>query len=333
MKTKKIVTIGGGTGGFALLSGLKKYPIDITAIVCMTDDGGSAGVLRDELGVLPPGDVRQCLVALSESSKIMRLMMNYRFTQGGLKGHTFGNIFLSALEKTAGGFAAGVEEAREILKIKGEVIPVTEDDARIYIKLKNGKIIKGEHEMDENEEMKEVGVQKIYLQPQPKAYSKALQKIKQADFIVIGPADYYTGILANLLVSGVSEAINKSHAKVIYNCNLTNKKGQTGGFDLDDYVDNLNGYLGSERIDYVLFNDEKPPLNLIRRYEKQEGKDMFVKFNKNKKIDRSYQVVELDLLNNQILVKDKADRIASTRSFIRHDSNKLAKALMKIINK
>ncbi|KKW06083.1 MAG: hypothetical protein UY41_C0036G0006, partial [Candidatus Moranbacteria bacterium GW2011_GWE1_49_15] len=130
-----------------LLSGLKKYPVDISAIVSMADDGGSTGVLRDELGVLPPGDVRQCLVALSDSSKILRELMNYRFENGGLKGHSFGNLFLSALEKINGGFSAGVEEASKILNVKGEVIPVTDQDTKLYMELLNGDKLRGEEEI------------------------------------------------------------------------------------------------------------------------------------------------------------------------------------------
>ena len=144
MKNKNIVTIGGGTGSFTLLSGLKKYPINISAIVSMADDGGSTGVLRDELGVLPPGDVRQCLVALSDSSEILRELMNYRFENGEFKGHNFGNLFLSALEKIKGNFVQGAEEAAKILNVKGEVIPVTNDDMRLLIELNDGRIIKGE---------------------------------------------------------------------------------------------------------------------------------------------------------------------------------------------
>ena len=141
---KKIVTIGGGTGSFVLLSGLKNYPVHLSAIVSMADDGGSTGVLRDELGVLPPGDIRQCLVALSDSSEKMRELMNYRFERGTLKGHNFGNLLLSALEKINKGFLKGLEEASQILNVKGEAIPVTDSGVNLYMELKNGKVLKGE---------------------------------------------------------------------------------------------------------------------------------------------------------------------------------------------
>jgi uncharacterized cofD-like protein len=177
VKQKNVVTIGGGTGSFMLLTGLKKYPINISAIVSMADDGGSTGVLRDELGVLPPGDVRQCLVALSESSEIMRKLLNYRFQNGGLKGHSFGNLLLSALEKISGDFNSGVEEAIEILKVRGEVIPVINQDAHLRIELKNKKILKGEDEINHNFDIEKRGIKKIYLSPKAKANPKAIKKI------------------------------------------------------------------------------------------------------------------------------------------------------------
>ena len=163
------MTIGGGTGSFTLLSGLKKYSVDLTAIVSMADDGGSTGVLRDELGVLPPGDVRQCLVALSDSSLMLRELMNYRFEDGGLKGHSFGNLFLSALEKINKSFSKGVSEAANILNVKGEVVPVTDQDTNLFIELNNGKKIKGVVDIDHDCEIEKIGIKKAFLFPTAKA--------------------------------------------------------------------------------------------------------------------------------------------------------------------
>ncbi len=158
---KKIVTIGGGTGSFTLLSGLRDYPFEISAIVSMADDGGSTGRLRDELGVLPPGDVRQCLVALSEESKKLRQLFNYRFETGDLAGHTVGNILLSALEKMEGSFSKGLDLAMKILRIKGKVIPVTNNNVNLFLKMKNGKVLKGENEINHNFEISKTGIEKI----------------------------------------------------------------------------------------------------------------------------------------------------------------------------
>ncbi|MDZ4385018.1 MAG: gluconeogenesis factor YvcK family protein, partial [Candidatus Moranbacteria bacterium] len=190
MKKKKIVTIGGGTGSFMLLAGLKKYQVDLSAIVSMADDGGSTGVLRDELGVLPPGDVRQCLVALSDSSEALRGLLSYRFEDGGLKGHSFGNLFLSALEKINGSFEVGIEEAIKILNVRGKIIPVTNDDARLFLKLKNGDILKGEDNINRSVIIRKEGLDKLYFEPAVAASQKAIQHILEADLILIGPGGF-----------------------------------------------------------------------------------------------------------------------------------------------
>ena len=331
MQRKKIVTIGGGTGSFMLLSGLKKYSVDICSIVSMADDGGSTGVLRDELGVLPPGDVRQCLVALSDSSEMLRKLMNYRFDKGGLRGHNFGNLFLSALEKINGSFSSGVGEAIKILNVKGEVAPVTDENMRLFIELKNGKLIKGENELDRNKDIIKIGIKKVFLRPKVKASRKVLEKIKNANLIIIGPGDFYGSIVPNLLVDGMCEAISKSKAKVVFNCNLTNKKGQTENFDLDKYVLEINKYIGKNRIDFVTFNTKKPSADLIRKYEKKEGKGMVVCFNRSENSGRAFEIVETDILDEKRIKKNSEDLISDTRSFIRHDSDKLAKVLMMIL--
>lgn len=331
MNRKKIVTIGGGTGSFVLLSGLKKYQVDICAIVSMADNGGSTGILRDELGVLPPGDVRQCLVALSDSLSELRDLMNYRFEGGGLKGHNFGNLFLSALEKINKNFFKGVEQASQILNVKGEVMPVTDQDTNLFLELKNGKVIKGQSELDSNRDVAKIGTKKIFLKPKARANKKVLEKIKTADAIVIGPGDFYGSIVPNLLVGGICEAIRKSKAKVVFNCNLTNKKGQTENFDLDRYISEVNKYIGKNRVDFATFNTKKPSPELIRKYRKKEGKGMIVEFDKDKDLDRKFKVIRADMLSMKKIKKNKNDMISNNRSFIRHDSDKLAKILTMIL--
>ncbi len=328
MQRKNIVTIGGGTGSFMLLSGLKKYPVNLAAIVSMADDGGSTGILRDELGVLPPGDVRQCLVALSESPKVMRDLMNYRFSRGKLKGHSFGNLFLSALEKTSRNFLEAVLSASLILDVRGEVIPVTAQNTDLYIKLKNGKIIKGEHEVNINHSLQKIGIEKYYLKPKAKANPRALKKISEADVIVIGPGNHYCSVLPNFVVEGVSRAIRKSRARVIYNCNLVNKRGHTDSYDLDDYADAINIFLGGERIEYVTFNAKKPLGKLIGDYRKK-GEEL-VRFYPNARKNRSYEIIQDDFLSSKAPSYSKYDAISRIRSFIRHDSEKLAKKIIEI---
>lgn len=328
MKTLNVVTIGGGTGSFTLLNGLKNYNINITAIVSMADDGGSTGRLRDELGVLPPGDVRQCLVALSEQSHKVRELFNYRFESGALEGHNFGNIFLSALEKTSGGFSNGVEEAIKILNVKGKVVPVTDDDVNLFIKLKNVKIIKGQDEINHSFDIEKIGIEKIYLNPPALANKSAIKAIKEANMIVIGPGNHYCSIVPNFLVNGISKAICESRATVVYNCNLVNKKGHTEKFDLDDYVDSINRFLGEKRIDFVTFNTKKPSEKLIEKYE--SNKELSIKFDPQKVKNRNFKVVKSDLLSRTKTTLNKADKLANLRTFIRHDSDRLAKLLLMI---
>lgn len=326
---KKVVTIGGGTGSFTLLSGLKKYPIDLSAIVSMADDGGSTGVLRDELGVLPPGDVRQCLVALSDSSETLRQLMNYRFENGGLGGHSFGNLFLSALEKITGNFSDGVREAAKILSVKGEVIPVTATDTNLLVELKDGKILSGEHEINTSLRVGKTGIRKIFLSPRAKANPLAIEAILSADLIVIGPGNHYCSILPNLLVDGIPQAIRQSKGKVVYNCNLVNKRGHTDGYTLDEYVSEIDRFLGGERVDFVTFNTRLPAKNILERYSEENGE--LVSFAPERNPERRYRVLRADLLSRQKVRVNKADKIAASRAFIRHDTDKLAKVLMMLL--
>src|SRR5579872_370203 len=263
--SKKIVVIGGGTGNFVVLKGLKKYPVDVSAIVSMADDGGSTGILRDELGVLPPGDVRQCLVALSNSSRLMRSLMNYRFENGGLGGHSFGNLLLSALEKVTGSFEKAVEEAGKILYIKGKVIPVTTNQVRLKMVLNNSKILEGEKEVYLSQEIDQ-GYQKIYLEPFPKVNPRVIEEIDSADLVVIGPGGLHTSLIPNLLVEGVGEAICKSGARKVFVVNLMNRKGQTTHFKARDYLNELVRIIGQDPFDHILINSQKPPKSLIEVY-------------------------------------------------------------------
>lgn len=328
MKKKRIVTIGGGTGSFTLLSGLKKYPVEISAIVSMADDGGSTGVLRDELGVLPPGDVRQCLVALSQSSEAMRELMNYRFSEGGLKGHNFGNLFLSALEKVYGSFGRGIEEAMKILSVSGEVIPVTDHDAKLRLQLENGNVLEGEDAINHGD-LQKSGVEKIWYESRVGAYKKAIDRVRMADAIIIGPGNHYCSILPSFLIPQFSRAVRESRAKVVYVGNLTNKKGHTSGWMLEDYVISLEEYLGKGRVDYVITNTKQPKKELIEKYEQKEGKGMLVRFSTDKK--RSYKLVLSRVVSDAVPKEQKGDAIAGLRAFIRHDSDKLAKAIMLLL--
>ena len=317
---KKIVVIGGGTGNFVVLRGLKNFPVDLTAIVSMADDGGSTGILRDEMGVLPPGDVRQCLVALSNSSRLMRSLMNYRFEHGGLGGHSFGNLFLSVLEKVTGSFEKAVEEASKILNIKGKVIPITTNQVRLKMVLDNRKLLEGEKEIYLSEEIDQ-GYKSIYLEPFPTVNPSVINEIANADLLVIGPGGLHTSLIPNLLVEGVCEAICQSDAKKVFVVNLMNRKGQTTGFKTSHYLAELVRYLGKDVFDHILLNGQNPPKTLIDVYA-SEG-----------------DLVENDLNESRVILADllgipaeAAKKDLLKRNLIRHDSKKLAQELMKIVD-
>jgi uncharacterized cofD-like protein len=326
-RRKKIVVIGGGTGTFVALSGLKKYDVDLSAIITMMDSGGSSGKLRDELGVLPPGDVRQCLVALAKSPKLLREMFNYRFEEGGLKGHTFGNIFLSTLTKTTGSMKKAIEEVGKILRIQGRVIPVTYDKSDLCIELEDGTIIEGETHIDEVESREErAKIKRAFLKPAIGANPDAEEAIKEADAIIIGPGDLYTSIIPNLLVSGIKKAIKSSKGKKIYVLNLMTKYGQTTRHTAKEHVDDLEQYVGQEELGVVLVNKKTPKKETLAWYkdfDEHQVEDNLGEKNK-------FLIIRENLIKDVVLEISRSDSLK--RSIIRHDSDKLAKAIMKILS-
>jgi uncharacterized cofD-like protein len=295
---KNIVTIGGGTGSYTVLSGLKNIPdINIVALVSMADDGGSTGILRDELGVLPPGDVRQCLVALSEHSEIVRKLMNYRFKAGTLRGHSFGNIFLAALEKVTGNFIEGVEIASEILKVKGRVIPITNNKATLSILLKNGELVEGENKINHSD-LENFGIEKVFYKNNVKLNENAEQAMLKADYIIVGPGNYYCSIIPNLIVNGFKETILASKAKIILPVNLTNKQGHTKHWGASAYIKDIEKYLGRS-VDIILMNNERPSLEQLEHYKLQEGDGVLIKDDlKDRRIIRKPLLSNLIIKNN-----------------------------------
>jgi uncharacterized cofD-like protein len=320
MKKKKIVVVGGGTGNFVVLQGLKNFNVDLSAIVSMADNGGSTGVLRDELGVLPPGDVRQCLVALSHSSSMMRSLMNYRFENGNLGGHSFGNILLSALEKVTGSFERAVEEVGKILFIKGKVIPVTTNQVHLKMVLRNKKVLEGEGEIYLSKEI-DVGYERIFLEPYPKVNPHVISEILNADLIVVGPGGIFTSIIPNLLVEGVSAALCQSKAKKVFVVNLMNRSGQTTNYKVSDNLNEVVKFVGRDIFDYIMVNKSCPAKELMDVYAK-EGDLIQNDLNDSR-------IVDVDFLG-PIVAGNKNDLIE--RNLIRHDSKKLARELMQIVD-
>jgi len=314
-RRKNIVVIGGGTGTFTVLTGLKKYPFNLTAIVAMSDSGGSTGILRDELGVLPPGDVMRCLVALSTQDKLMRELMDYRFEGGGLKGHRFGNLLLSALEKATGSFQSAVERASDILRTNGRVIPSTLD--KVHLMAKVGKrIIRGEEKIQMTK--MNGSLEYMWLEPVGRANPRALAAIKEADAIVIGPGGFYSSLVTNLLVRGIPEAIRKSKAKKIFVCNLMTKSEHTRDYSVADYTRVLEHYLGGP-VDTIIYNDKMPEAKLLKRYAR-EG-DTLTSWTH---LPAGRELVGGNLLSKQETSFKKIGTPGKETSLVRHDSNRLA---------
>lgn len=319
----KVAVIGGGTGSFSVLSGLKHYCRDITALVSMADDGGSTGELRDELGALPPGDVRQCLVALSESPSV-RDLFNYRFDEGRFGGHSFGNLFLTALQKVTGNFAEGVETASEVLKITGRVVPMTLDNTRLIIELPDKRRIYGERNIDIMQ-FGQKGKPWLTLEPEATINPDADQAIREADLVVLAPGDLYTSLGPALIIKGVNQALEATKAKVVYVCNLVTKPGQTDGLDVYGHADEIERFCG-RTLDYVLYNTKTPDPALFAKYAKSGEHVIAAPKHKPK----HYRLVGEELVSETVSGVVRGDPLAAHRSFIRHDPDLVARALMKV---
>jgi len=321
----KIAVIGGGTGSFTMLSALKKYTSQIAAIVSMADDGGSTGVLRDELGALPPGDVRQCLVALSDSPKV-RDLFQYRFDTGTFGGHSFGNVLLSALEQVTGDFSQAVETASEILRIRGTVIPATLDNIRLKMEWPDKSLVlHGERVIDAEFFQQDPRRATLSLTPSAKPNPMAIAAIEQADIIVVAPGDLYTSLGPLLVIDGVGEALAKTKAKVIYVANLVSKQGQTDGFTVSDHASEIERFAGSEILDYVLYNQEAPSEEVAKRYEEEGG--YVTRADTETLSTQHYEAVGGNFLG-RMASAEKADSLIEHRSLIRHDAKAVAKLIL-----
>jgi uncharacterized cofD-like protein len=320
---KKVVTLGGGTGNFTVLKGLKHQGFDLSAIVSMADDGGSTGILRDELGVLPPGDVRQCLVALSNSSRLMRSLMNYRFDNGCLQGHSFGNLLLSALEKVTGSFEKAVEETGKILAINGKVLPVTTNQVRLHMLMEDGSLLRGESQILLSQKSL-VGFKSLYLEPFPEANPCAIDEIMNADLVVFGPGGLYTSLIPLLLVDGIGKALRETKAKKVFIVNLMSKKLQTPGFKVTNYLNEIKRFIGKDVFDYILINSNHPDEELLRLYSEES------EYIEND-LQGDPRIIYADVLDGDVPEYHDSDVLAKTRALIRHDSKKLAKALVQLM--
>ena len=331
-RPKKIVCLGGGTGTSVVLSGLKKYPLELTAVITMFDSGGSSGKLKKTLGILPLGDIRQCLTTTSSDVTLTGLL-NYRFEQGKLKGHSIGNLLIDETSRLIGGdLEKAIDELGKNLNIKAKIIPVTLQNADIVALLKNNKKIKEEEKIINCRDLSRVGVKKIFLSPEVKANSRAITAIKNADLIIVGPGKFFTTLIPILLVKGIKEAIKKSKAKKVFICNLATQTGNTDGFSVEKFVEVLEKYLGKGIIDYVIFNTGKLSAALWREVKKVFPKAEFIKYGKD--LLKNKKFIGADVLDREIRKINPADVLVkgeNKRTLIFHDADKLAKILLKLI--
>jgi len=323
----KIVTIGGGTGTSSLLEGLKKYTDNITSIVTVTDTGRSSGKIRSDLNVLSPGDTRNCLIALSNSEKLLCDLFQYRFEDGSLEGYSFGNLFIGTLAKITGSFERAVEEASKILKLKGKVLPATFDIVNICAELENGEVLREENEIIDRHNVKvheRSPIKRVFHEPKARVNEGALKAIDEADLIVICPGSLYTSVIGNLLVEGIGEAVNQSKAKKIYVCNIMTQQCQTYGYKASDHVKKVLEYLNGE-LDYVLINTKRPDERLIEEYEKEYASVVENDFDELRKFG-------VEIIKGEILDESDKKLLWEKKDLLRHDPDKIARVLVGLVN-
>lgn len=315
----KIVAIGGGTGLSTMLRGLKTFSSNITAIVTVSDDGGGSGLLREDLGMLPPGDIRNCIMALAHTEPIMEKLLQYRFEEGMLKGQSFGNLFLAAMNEISSSFEEAVKKMSDVLAVTGKVLPVTLDNVWLCAELQNGDIIRGESNIGMRNRQNMSKISRVYLEPDKIIPLKeVIDSILDADIIILGPGSLYTSIIPNLLVEGVSEALKNTKAKKLYVCNVMTQPGETDGFSAYDHIKAIEKHSYTGILDYCMVNISDIPYDLKNRY-----------------LDDGAEPVKIDyeeISKNGIRVL-RGEFTNAYNGFVRHDSKKLAEAIINLIIK
>lgn len=320
---KKIVVIGGGTGSFVILSGLKQYPFDLSAIVPVTDDGGSTGRLRDEFGFLPVGDARQCLAALASENGLLRQLLLYRFDKGrGLAGHNLGNLILTALEDMVGSEPEAVTQAAKILRLKGKVIPISNQLVTLAARYSSGKTVISEHKIEIHKLALNEKIINLYTIPKAFINPQAALEIKRADLIILAPGDLYNSIIANLVIKGAKTGLKTSKAKLLYIVNLMTLNSQTHGFTAKDHLKEIEAYSGRP-VDYIIVNNQPISTKVLKAYEK------YLEYPVKDDLGDDPRVIRQPLLAADTYKKPQSDTLK--RSLLRHDSNKLAQAIINII--
>lgn len=327
----KFTVIGGGTGTYSVLTGLKKYTKNISAIVTMADSGGSAKKERDEWGLLPSSDVRKSLIALSNVSTrnlmLLRKLFQYRYSEGeGIRGMSFGNLLLIALTKLLGSQPKAIKKAGELLNIRGRVIPISLDKVDLVAKYTDGTQVIGEHFIDEPIHDGKTAIKNLYTKPQTEISEDAKGAIYDSDAIIIGPGGFYTTILANFVVKGTSRAVYESRAKKIFILNLMTEYGQTYKFSASKFLEEFNKYYPIDNLDYVLLNKAPIPDKVLWRYRKFHAEQVINDLGNN----TPFRVISENLLSSKVIRREKGDTLF--RSLIRHDPEKIVNSCMKILD-
>jgi uncharacterized cofD-like protein len=317
----KIVAIGGGTGLSILLRGLKQFTPNITAIVTVADDGGGSGILREDLGMLPPGDIRACLLALANTEPTMEKVLQYRFKEGQLKGQSFGNLFIAAMNEIYGSFEEAIKETSNVLSITGKVYPMTLEDVRLHAELENGKIIHGESKIPCEAKNEGCRIKRVFMYPKISyPMTEAVEAINEADLIVLGPGSLYTSIVPNLLVNDMVSSIYNAKAPKVYICNVMTQPGETDNLGVIEHVQGILNHSREDFIDYVIVNTEEIPEETLRKYITDGSRPVILTLDDEKKLKEK----------NIKLITEKL--IDIKKNYIRHDNIKLSKMLIKIAN-
>jgi uncharacterized cofD-like protein len=326
----KIVIVGGGTGSFVVASGLRKHPVDVTVILTMVDDGGSNKTIRDEFGLLPTSGVRQAIVALSENHTVLRKLFTYRYDKGGagLTGMTFANLFMAAMADIMGSQQRGIEETCKLLNVKGTILPISYDNVRLAATYENGTQVIGEHEIDEPSHDGTLRITKLETQPATILSDAAKKALLEADLIILGPGDFYTNTIANLVVKEMPETLEKTAGKLAFITNLMTKYGETYNFTLKDFIADVSKYISLDLFDYILINNNTNyPTEALELYKKEQA--IPVKDDLEQVDVPNATILREDLLSRVVSKKEKGD--ALTRSMIRHDAKQLGELLMRLV--
>lgn len=300
---KKVVVLGGGNGMSTLLRGLKLFPLDLTAIVSVCDDGKSTGILRKEFNTPAVGDIRRVLISLSETEPLFEKMFNYRFeTDTYLNGHAVGNFLLQAMSEVTGSMSGGIEALGKVLNLKGKVLPLTENgDITLVGEMQDGSIVEGEHNITEAKNV----ISKVYYKKEPTITPEALKAIKEADLIILSMGSLYTSIIPNLIPKAIVAQLEKSKAKIMYVCNMMTQPGETDNYKVSDHVNSLNKYLGKRKVDVVVANNGNIDVDIVEKYQSLEQKDPVILDPSNLKditiISDNYVKIEDEVIRHDIL--------------------------------